>query len=283
MISQNKLYLKNTYVCNRGKNNLNCIYCKKDIELGINLQNTENMKAKFLNSLFILLLSVVSKSQSVNFNDVIFQQVDNIKDSAKLLADIEMEVVNGYVSFYKYPPSNDHPYFMAPIWQEGSIITERAQFTNKMLRYDLVTDNIFMNLVRPGEIVAIALHKEAVERFTIGSYKFVQVDSADAKKYKISPGFYEEIFNQDSIRCLRKWFKVTSQEHSGFYTYHTKERIFIIYRNKKYTLATPIKLGRIFPEQRQNLRAYRRQFKHPVEWKTSENLSGLFEQLSLQK
>jgi hypothetical protein len=152
----------------------------------------------------------------------------------------QSRLYNGSDYVIYLPKDEEHPYFKNDDWGTGSVVYWGELYENIPLLFDLSVDQIITEHDRGNPIKLLA---EKVQSFVIWDHTFVRLYPDD--KNKISPGFYDQLYNGKS-KVYAKYSKnyreelestrVIPQFDENVRYYLVKDGVFTVVKSKASVL-----------------------------------------------
>jgi hypothetical protein len=156
-------------------------------------------------------------------------------------------------SQYRKPDQTDeqHPFFGSDDWVYGNVQYNNQIFLNVPLLYDITSDKLITENINAAEIQLVY---EKLSGFTIGTHRFVKIESKSLPRY----GFYELLYGGPSQAvALRQKFsreKIISLEI--VISFDEKTRYFVLKNNTYFPVKSKTSLLRIFADEKTALKQF---------------------------
>lgn len=161
-----------------------------------------------------------------------------------------------FIPFKKNMPEVGTPYFYSEDWEEADVYYDGELYEHVNLRYDILREKVAVE--HPG-YSDIELINEKIKYFIMAGHTFVRLDSKLGNKPVISPGFYDELYNNTS-KVYVKRLKVTEErietQVSIILTYKEKNT-YIVNKNGTYHIVgNKASVLKVFGDQKSALRKF---------------------------
>lgn len=116
------------------------------------------------------------------------------------------ELINGTIYAIPNPGINGDPYLNGGEWQNGELYIHGKRFTDQLIKYDLIIDDLILSTPGKGEFRQIMrINKSQVDSFRIGNSVFVNsLHYFPEEKNKL---FYEQVY-KGKTGILRRYRKI---------------------------------------------------------------------------
>lgn len=133
----------------------------------------------------------------------------------------------------RFNTHTDHQFFKYPDRQPGAITYNAQYYSNLLLAYDLVLDQVVLTI--PNSPYRLRLVNENVQNFTINSHHFVRI-KADTTTQIILPTGYYEVMTTGNVVLLARHTKDLQKQLRQIKTEAviTNKTRYFLKNNKKY-------------------------------------------------
>lgn len=145
-----------------------------------------------------------------------------------------------------------HKFFKKSEFQIGSLVYDGQFYDQALLKYDLDTDDLLLNIGYNYQYPTLILFKSKVEQFTIGNSHFVQI-THDTEKSKVK-GFYEVLFEGNSLTLLKKNKKKGLKRIKGstvYYEFLPEDSYLVNHNGEFHHFENKQDIVRIWPSKRE--------------------------------
>ncbi|MET6997327.1 hypothetical protein [Chitinophaga defluvii] len=180
----------------------------------------------------VLLLALTQPSTAQDFNEFTFASNKPLKeayDYAVSLYEASTGIQKGLNNGTQYAPYpyhlEGHAFFETAGWSPGSICYEGMLYKDVKLLYDLITGEVIV----PYKDTYMQLHQDRINKFTINQHQFIRIAPDSASALGLSPGFYEQLYN-NQLKVLARYSKNVQEEEI------MNEKQYVVYSKRWYYL-----------------------------------------------
>lgn len=148
-------------------------------------------------------------------------------------------------------------YFEQYNFVKGTVVYHNQVYTNVLLRYDLLDDNVITKSDDNLGLFNVKLQAEAVSEFTINAHQFVQLN--DTKLDSKGHNFFEVGYEGTSLSMYIKHNKKKREKAVGSavqYSFIPHNYYMLHYNNTYHTITSIKDLRRAIPEKEKEIRSY---------------------------
>jgi hypothetical protein len=160
-----------------------------------------------------------------------------------------------------YHACTGHQYFLVPERQLGSVVYNQHAFSNVLLSYDVVLDQVVLS--PPQSPLTLRLINEKVDRFSIGPHRFTRLVADSASRNVIRTGYYEVLVDS-TVQVLAKRSK-RMQEHISQMSIDVEfipaDRLFIRQAGRYYAVASKSSVMHLFADHSKEMQKYSQEHK----------------------
>lgn len=167
-------------------------------------------------------------------------------------------------------------YFNLFNFTEGSIVYNNQFYSNVLLKYDLVEDNIITRSDDNLSLFKVRLIAEKISSFSIYNHKFIRL--TDTELNLNDNGFFEIIYLGNKLNCYIKHQKKTKERaiNKRMQYRFLDDNYYLLLFGETYHIIHSIKdLIKVIPERDQQIRNFYRSYKPLYEL----NTDGFMKQL----
>lgn len=155
-----------------------------------------------------------------------------------------------YVELYR-TINERHKFFNSSDFQVGTLVYDEEFYPNVELKYDLFDDQLLFNAGYNFSVPTIVLFKDKVQRFTLGSQQFLQVNSGSTTdEFK---GYFEVLMEKSGILLLKKNKKKRFKRIRGktiYYEFEAEAYYVMHYKDAYYRIDSKKDIANVFPDHK---------------------------------
>lgn len=193
---------------------------------------------------------------------VIPHQIDEIMTKTADYYGPDEVLENGRFYSPAHPKAEGDPFFLGPVWMQGSIIIEGDHYQDQILNYDVSVDQLILKKESENRAshYPIALNSNFIESFVVNDRHFINLDKTPIGN-ELSG--YAELIYQGEFTFIAKYSKefLNQYNQSNPYGYYSRLATnYYIYEKDALTrLGTRNAFLEYFKSQRKKLKRYMRQ------------------------
>ena len=162
-----------------------------------------------------------------------------------------------YINYaLRYNTRTSHQFFTWPEKQPGSVNYNGQYFTNLLLAYDIVFDQLVLPF--PDSPFMLRLLKENVSNFTINEHHFVRLWADSVKGSPITTGYYE-VLNSGKAQALAKHTKRLQEQIRQTKLeadFPESSKLFLTKGGVYYSISSKKDILRVFSDHEKEMQAY---------------------------
>lgn len=144
----------------------------------------------------------------------------------------------------------NHNYYEVDEFRIGQVSYRDQVFSNVLMKYDLLDDNLIIYITQGYENFPIKLHSHLVEKFKINNTDFI---------YNTDFGFLEALLLKKDIKLYKKYIKKKYKKLDKSFSYYKFEKeIFhlINFKNKNYVIKKVKDIFKVFPDKKKQIKRF---------------------------
>ena len=140
----------------------------------------------------------------------------------------------------------------------GSLVYDKQFFAKVPMRFNLVDNDVIVNLSKGQENSVFKLIKEKIERFTLDGREFVFI--GEQPNSDISKGFYQDLYESGDFRVFKKYlkreFKMLDRSNPYYRYEFLDPEYYLLYENSYYEIDSRNDLADLFPSLKKEIRSF---------------------------
>ncbi len=173
-----------------------------------------------------------------------------------------LHLYNGFEpSSYNYQ-TKGHPFFLTDQMEKGSIWYDGFKYKDRLLSYNLFQNEVIT--MHFNNVYRFSLINEKLQSFSIGDHIFVKLDADSGNGSVISTGFYDRLYNGQSVSVFAQRTKsleehITAQNLETYFVQHN--RYFIKIGGTYYLVSNKKSVLKLFGKQKKQIQDFLRKNK----------------------
>ena len=107
------------------------------------------------------------------------------------------QVLQGVQYNHYYPTVEGNQYWIDPVYSNGSIKFEGAEYQDLLLNYDVYNQLVMTAMVQDGFIINVILDKSRIDYFSINQDQFIHIREGQSD---LLPGIYRRCFEEQDVQ-----------------------------------------------------------------------------------
>ena len=165
----------------------------------------------------------------------------------------------------------------------SSIIYENYYYPNVRLKFNVHDDIVLVQMPVQNKYSTFQLITPRIQQFSLNGHTFENIGQQTNNDY---PGFYENLFQGDSIKLLKKYRKSFKKKMDRDYIYYefepTDSEFIFEYEDKFYTADYKRELLSVFPDQKSEIKKFYREYRSVLRNQPEQFMVELFKDISSQ-
>lgn len=167
-----------------------------------------------------------------------------------------------YLDYAKaYHARTGHQYFLSSEKQPGSVVYNQHTFSNIVLSYDVVLDQVVVS--PPQSPLTLRLINEKVMGFTIGSHRFTRLVADSASRSVVRTGYYEVLLDSTVQVLARRSKRKQERINQPFIDveFTPFDKLFIQKAGRYYPVASKSSAMHLFADHSKQMQKYLQEHK----------------------
>ena len=163
------------------------------------------------------------------------EQVAELNKISDSIFNIHDDLFNGKLYISDADRIN-HPFFIENTWMPGTVYYSGTFSDGKIVKYDLVTDNLVIMLKREGISFPVCINRDVIQGFIISGHRFIMLDDPQKKQSdELTTGYYEILYDGPTGFFIR-WTKTRTVNKNTMQTEYPLEAKYCLKMDGEYHL-----------------------------------------------